>query len=248
MADELTHHPPTRPGGGSDRRACRQDTTTTKEMTMTDRITADILVEAFHLAKPDFDDLKDRIEEAAAAHKATVTVDDRLYLTQQPAVDLAVLPEPADRAADGIDWKARYEAEHARHVAVVRSLVADPAAVLRGAADDWTAHCPDHSDAEEAFMDCPCDWAHELRRKADEAQQEAPSCTCGGPLASTTLLSGITYEEHRRDCAVMADEAQVDVEPVEPAVTMRGGVTPADVAREVRALVRQAANWPGRCA
>lgn len=84
---------------------------------------------------------------------------------------LAVLPAPADHTAEGIDWKAKYEAEHARHVAVVSQLVADPAAVLRGAADDWTAHCPEHSDAEEVFMDCPCYWADDLRRKADETQQ-----------------------------------------------------------------------------
>lgn len=61
---------------------------------MTDRITADILVEAFDLALPDFDDLKDRIEEAAAAHKATLTVDGRRY----PAAATPV-PPPADRAA-----------------------------------------------------------------------------------------------------------------------------------------------------
>jgi len=61
---------------------------------MTDRITADILVEAFDLALPDFDDLKDRIEEAAAAHKATLTVDGRRY----PAAATPV-PPPAERAA-----------------------------------------------------------------------------------------------------------------------------------------------------
>jgi hypothetical protein len=62
---------------------------------MTTRITADILVEAFCLAKPDFDDLKDRIEDAAAAHKATVTVDGRLYLAPQSAAPSA----PVDRAS-----------------------------------------------------------------------------------------------------------------------------------------------------
>ncbi|MEU1071874.1 MULTISPECIES: hypothetical protein [unclassified Streptomyces] len=63
---------------------------------MTDRITADILVEAFDLARPDFDDLKDRIEEAAAAHKATVTADGRLSLAQQPTEPPVALPAPAD--------------------------------------------------------------------------------------------------------------------------------------------------------
>jgi hypothetical protein len=48
---------------------------------------------------------------------------------------LAVLSTLADRADDGIDWKAKYELEHARHVEVVSSLVTDRAAVLREAAD-----------------------------------------------------------------------------------------------------------------
>ena len=41
-----------------------------------------------------------------------------------------------------------------------------PADVLRQAADDLTAACPEHSDADEAWMDCPCEFADELRRKA----------------------------------------------------------------------------------
>ncbi|MEU5580978.1 hypothetical protein ABZ791_30340 [Streptomyces huasconensis] len=90
---------------------------------MTDRITADILVEAFDLAKPDFDDLKDRIEEAAAAHKATVTVDGRLYPgADAPADRAAVLREAAD-AIDaafpgfGIDRYVRHGADLLRRMA-----------------------------------------------------------------------------------------------------------------------------------
>ena len=43
------------------------------------RIRADILFEAVDLAKPDFDELKKRIEEIADEYKATVTINGRLY-------------------------------------------------------------------------------------------------------------------------------------------------------------------------
>lgn len=41
-----------------------------------------------------------------------------------------------------------------------------PAAVLREAADDLVSACPEHGDADEAWMDCPCEYADELRRRA----------------------------------------------------------------------------------
>lgn len=40
-----------------------------------DRMSAEIRIDALDLAPEDFADLVDRVEEAAAAHKATVTVD-----------------------------------------------------------------------------------------------------------------------------------------------------------------------------
>lgn len=43
------------------------------------RIRADIHFEAVDLAKPDFDELKARIEEIADEYKATVTIDGRQY-------------------------------------------------------------------------------------------------------------------------------------------------------------------------
>lgn len=43
------------------------------------RIYADIHIEAADLAKPDFDELKARIEEIADEFKATVTIDGREY-------------------------------------------------------------------------------------------------------------------------------------------------------------------------
>ncbi|MFR9796165.1 hypothetical protein ACL02U_09715 [Streptomyces sp. MS06] len=56
---------------------------------MNDRITATIEIDAYDLALPDYEDLKARIEEAAAAHKATVTVNGRRY------------PEPTTMAQPG---------------------------------------------------------------------------------------------------------------------------------------------------
>lgn len=43
------------------------------------------------------------------------------------------------------------------------------AEVLRGAADHLSESCPDHSDAEEVWMDCPCEWADALHSLADES-------------------------------------------------------------------------------
>ncbi|MFE5090641.1 hypothetical protein ACFRCI_09600 [Streptomyces sp. NPDC056638] len=40
------------------------------------------------------------------------------------------------------------------------------AEVLTEAADNLVAACPDHGDADEAWMDCPCEYADELRRTA----------------------------------------------------------------------------------
>lgn len=55
-----------------------------------------------------------------------------------------------------------------------------PADVLRQAADDLTAACPDHSDADEAWMDCPCEFADELRRKAglSGSGDDGAGCAC----------------------------------------------------------------------
>jgi len=42
---------------------------------------------------------------------------------------------------------------------------------LHQAATDLSSACPDHSDADEAWMDCPCEYADELRRMAKTAEQ-----------------------------------------------------------------------------
>ncbi|MGW1468505.1 hypothetical protein ACWCPT_29685 [Streptomyces sp. NPDC002308] len=41
------------------------------------------------------------------------------------------------------------------------------AEVLRTVATDWASHCPEHTTADEVWIDCPEDWVHELRSAAD---------------------------------------------------------------------------------
>lgn len=91
--------------------------------------------------------------------------------------------EEGRRIADGVDWKAQYETEHARHVAVVGALVAARGALLRGAADDIdreTQQLKDDGVLEpDKFRPCR-DATADLRRRADEMEQEAgcPGCGC----------------------------------------------------------------------
>lgn len=42
-----------------------------------------------------------------------------------------------------------------------------PAAVLRTVADEWSAQCPEHSEADEVWMSCPGEWVYELHLVAD---------------------------------------------------------------------------------
>ncbi|MFF2964296.1 hypothetical protein ACFVT1_36640 [Streptomyces sp. NPDC057963] len=64
----------------------------------------------------------------------------------------------ADHLREAIDFGCARD-DH-DHVAMHR------AEVLTEAADDLVAACPDHGDADEAWMDCPCEYADELRRMA----------------------------------------------------------------------------------
>ncbi|MFC9497726.1 hypothetical protein [Streptomyces sp. NPDC056982] len=96
--------------------------------------------------------------------------------------DAGLAAAPSAAAGQAIDWKAKYEAEHARHVAVVSSLVADRPAVLREAANGLAALGP-----VDSLVSAPAAWtevietlrrmadqiAEDDRRKANEAQQEA---------------------------------------------------------------------------
>ncbi len=112
-------------------------------------------------------------------------------------------PTDNGQPVDAIDWKAKYELEHARHVAVVGALLADRSAVLRGEAARIRAHCPDHLDSDSAsgaWMVCHCDVADDIeRRLADEAQQASPRCTCAdaGPEFAPA--------GHYADCPVAAE-------------------------------------------
>jgi hypothetical protein len=44
------------------------------------------------------------------------------------------------------------------------------AAALKEAAEELMAACPEHGGADEAWMDCPCEYAEELVRKAELAE------------------------------------------------------------------------------
>jgi hypothetical protein len=88
---------------------------------------------------------------------------------------LAVLPATDQQAADVERWQRKYNAEHARHVAVVGALVTDRAAVLLWAADQIDAETrqakADGVLEPDKFRPCR-DASAQLRRLAGEAQQD----------------------------------------------------------------------------
>jgi hypothetical protein len=47
--------------------------------------------------------------------------------------------------------------------------------VLRKAAAELMAACPEHGDADEAWMDCPCEYAEDLERMAILTESGAAS-------------------------------------------------------------------------
>ncbi|MCZ7413102.1 hypothetical protein [Streptomyces sp. WMMC897] len=66
------------------------------------------------------------------------------------------------------------------------------AEVLREAADSLAAACPEHSDADEAWMDCPCEYADELRRMADLADAgETESAAVMEPDAYSLIVAAV---------------------------------------------------------
>ncbi|MFZ4264468.1 hypothetical protein [Streptomyces arboris] len=96
------------------------------------------------------------------------------------ALEAAGLLQSPESAAELVRWRERTEeaetseAQLKGQVRGLRAHVAElearpsPAEVLRQVADQWAAHCPEHSDADDVWMDCPADWVFELRRAADE--------------------------------------------------------------------------------
>jgi hypothetical protein len=55
-------------------------------------------------------------------------------------------------------------------VMVTAALDAYRAEVLRGVAAEWAAHCPEHAVADATWMECPCTWVADLRRRADAVE------------------------------------------------------------------------------
>ncbi|MGW1615759.1 hypothetical protein ACWCQZ_41185 [Streptomyces sp. NPDC002285] len=69
-------------------------------------------------------------------------------------------------------WQRKYNAEHARHVEVVRTFVTDRAAVLRGAADRYEEILAKaNPEQDPRYWTAVRDITLGLRRMADEAQQ-----------------------------------------------------------------------------
>lgn len=168
---------------------------------------------------------------------------------QERAAELSAadLPAPADRpavlreGADAIDATftgpdtdryVRYGADLLRRLAdeAQHSTSAAPASrrsewcaaadALDAGTARFIAEWPDERDSQ--YFVGRRDAAAYLRTLAAKAGQPELGCTCDGPLTSTTLPSGTTYEEHRRTCAVLADEAQ------QPAPADRGTVAAID--------------------
>ncbi|MFF0777055.1 hypothetical protein [Streptomyces sp. NPDC003720] len=97
---------------------------------------------------------------------------------------LAVLPEPTGQAAEVERWQRKYDAEHARHMAVVGALVTDRAALLLGAADELEAPYEPESGYDRGRAWCVA----ELRRLAAEAQQQA-RCSHGCDVTRCPCLA-----------------------------------------------------------
>jgi hypothetical protein len=107
---------------------------------------------------------------------------------------LTVLPAPDQQAADVERWQRKYNAEHARHVAVVGALVTDRAAVLLWAADQIDAETrqakADGVLEPDKFRPCR-DASAQLRRLAGEAQQDrCPSCDTRASTTTPTAGAG----------------------------------------------------------
>ncbi|NJA56692.1 hypothetical protein [Streptomyces sp. NEAU-H3] len=82
---------------------------------------------------------------------------------EDPVLTIGCIAEDGRPVALLLDPEAREK--------VAGWLAPSRAEVLREVADDWITHCPEHSDAEEAWMDCPCDWAEELQHRANQTEK-----------------------------------------------------------------------------
>ncbi|ELP62816.1 hypothetical protein PV735_11190 [Streptomyces turgidiscabies] len=75
-----------------------------------------------------------------------------------------------------VDVEAENERLRARDVEPdAKALAKRDGAILRQAAEELKAACPEHSDADEVWMDCPCEYVEELLRKAQLAEARSTS-------------------------------------------------------------------------
>lgn len=82
---------------------------------------------------------------------------------------------PIDEARNLVDL------HHAEVLTTARPQI--KAETLRQAAVDLITACPDHGDADEAWMDCPCEIADELSRHADLAGERTSENQIADPRA-----------------------------------------------------------------
>jgi hypothetical protein len=117
--------------------------------------------------------------------------------------------------ADRDFWKRQYNAEHARHVAVVGALVTDRATVLREAADRYEAilasAAAEHS-SDPRYYTGVRDVILGLRRLAGEAQQDEAPC-CSDPTCACVQVNAAGC----CDCAKWDDApAREALPPMDP--------------------------------
>jgi hypothetical protein len=133
---------------------------------------------------------------------------------------LAVLPEPTNQAADVERLRAKVYEWQGSYLDEVKVRQRRDAVLtrVRQMADAWEQRLPDVIQTAAAVGAI----RHALQGNeivpasgpGGVAGETPQPCTCGGPHTSTTLPSGTTYEEHRRDCALMQDgEQQPETQP-----------------------------------
>lgn len=76
---------------------------------------------------------------------------------------------------ESVDEAARALRANRDRIAELEAAAAKArAAALKEAAEELMAACPEHGDADEVWMDCPCEFAEELLRKAELASTTTP--------------------------------------------------------------------------
>ncbi|MDX3520741.1 hypothetical protein [Streptomyces scabiei] len=186
---------------------------------MTDRVPLD------HLTSDALDDLYEQLEALRAVARG--------YCPDCGRGDAA--PTVADwetqrRRADTAEWRhkdAERRVRCQRERAETAEAAVDRVRALHQPAEcvnvrcklkQWCIGCDPHGIEGCDENPWPCPTITALDQPGPAATQATePECTCGGPASTTTLPSGIAYEEHRRDCTVMTTGEPDDTDTPEAA-------------------------------